>query len=264
MVGWIFRGRICWLQTDERRTQKPALKREASTNGFGDNGIGGQLIFFADDLVAFGIERFFRLGDERHESDASRGVAAGVLKTADLFLQLRLAGAHGGGVQHEYMVEDAHQDLKPLALATPEFLDFEPQRALFAVVHLLHELGKFPDFPGHLVGYLPRAGGSFFGLRLRVRPFVRGGGDLGGQFFEVLDLFADGAERAGLNDLDDGPIIENERHHAENHAERDARPGGDNLPVADRVRRLLHQKIRGHQQHRVAEQKWQLGNRPVL
>ena len=49
------------------------------------------------------------------------------------------------------------------------------------------------------------------------------------------------AERAGFNDFDNGAVIQNERHRAENRAERDARGGGDNFPAANRMRRLLDQ-----------------------
>ena len=202
-------------------------------------------------LVAFGVERFIRLGAERHEADAPRGVAAGVLKMGDLLHQFRLAGARGGGVQQENVVQNAHQHLQPFALAAPELFNFQPQRGLFAVVHFLHELGKFPDFFGHLFGDFLRAAGDFFGLRLNIQPFIRGGGDLRGEFFEVLDFLRNGAERAGFNDFDNGAVIQNERQRAEQRAERDARRGGDDFPAANRMRRLRDEKIRrGEQQSR--------------
>jgi len=111
----------------------------------------------------------------------------------------------------------------------------------------------------HLVGYFLRAGGGCFGLRLRVRPFVRRGVDLRGELFEMLDFFGNGAERAGFNDFDNGAVIQNERQRAEHRAERDAGRGGDDFPAANRVRRLLDQKIRGREQQRVAEQKRPFG-----
>ena len=261
--GWIFPG---WrlTQADERRTQKPALKRESRRGGFGNHGVGGRLFFPVNNLLALGIERFIRRGGERNEADAPRGVAAGVLKVGNLFRQFRLAGARGGGVQYENMIKDAHQHLQPFALAAPELLDFQPERGLLAVVHFLHELGELPDFPRHFLGDFVRAIGNFFGLRLDVQPFVRRGGNLRGERFEVLDFFADGAERAGFDDPDDGAVIQNERQRAEHRAERDAGGGCDDFPAANRVRRVLDEKIRGRQQQRVAEQKRPFGNRPVF
>ena len=97
-----------------------------------------------------------------------------------------------------------------------------------------------------------------------VQPFVRGGVDLRGELFEVLDFFADGAERAGFNHFDNRAVIQNERHRAEHRAERDARRGGDDFPAANRMRRVLDEKIRRREQQRVAEQKRPLGNRPVF
>jgi hypothetical protein len=103
---------------------------------------------------------------------------------------------------------------------------------------------ELPDFLGHLVGDFLRAGDRFFRLPcLRVRPFVRGGGNLRGELFEVLDFFGDRAERADFNDLAHRAVIENERQGAENRAERDA-GGGDDFPVANRVRRFGRKNMR--------------------
>ena len=259
-----FGGWSCSAQSHQRRAQKAALKCEARADGLGDCGTGGRFFFPADGLVAFGIERFARLGAERHEADAARGVAAGILKTGDLLRQLGLAGTRGGGVQHENMVEDAHQHLQPFGLAAPEFFNLQPERSLFAVVHFLHELGKLPDLPGHLVGNFLRAGGGFFSLRLGGGPFVRRGGDLRGELFEVLNFFGDGTERACLDDLDDGAVVENERQRAEHRTERHAGGSGEGFPPANRVGRVLDETGRRRQQQRVAEQKRPFGNRPMF
>ena len=240
------------------------MKSEARANGFSNNGGGGWFSLNAGGLMTFGVERCVRLGAKRREADAPRGIAAGILKLCDLLRQFRLAGARGGGVQHKDVVENAHQHLQPFGLAAPEFFDFQPERSLFTIVYFLHELGKLPDLLGHLVGNLLRADGGFFSLRLRVCPFVRGGVDLRGEFFEVLDFFCNRAERAGFNNFDNRAVIQDEGHRAKNCTKRDTRRGGDGFPPANRVRRLLDQKIRGHQQQRVAKEKRPLGDFPVL
>jgi len=74
----------------------------------------------------------------------------------------------------------------------------------------------------------------------------------------------DAAKRAGFDDFDNGAVIQNERQRAEHRAERDARGRGDDFPPANRMRRLLDEKIRRREQQRVAEQKRPFGNRPVF
>ena len=251
-------------QPDERGTQQPALKRESRHGGVGNDRIRGRFHFAVHDLLPGGVKRFARRGRKRREANAARRVAAGVLELRDLLREFRLAGAGRGGVQRENVVEDAHERLQPLGFAAMQLFDFQPERGLLAVVHFLHELGKLLDFFGHFDGDFVRAVGNLFGLRLDVQPFTRGGTDLRGELFQVLDFFGNGAERAGINDSDNRAVIEDERQRAEHRAERDAGGGGDDFPSANRMWRPLDEKIRRREQQRVAEQKRPLGNRPMF
>ena len=63
-------------------------------------------------------------------------------------------------------------------------------------------------------------------------PFVGGGGDERGDPFEILNPVGHRAERVDFKRLAHRAVIEDERDHAQNGAERDT-AGGD-FPVADR------------------------------
>ena len=104
-------GRNFFAQPNERRTQQPALKRESRRGGFGHDGISGRFRFAVHNLLPGGVKRFVGRGRERHEADAARRVAAGVLELRDLLREFWLAGARGGGVQRKNVVEDAHERL---------------------------------------------------------------------------------------------------------------------------------------------------------
>jgi len=96
---------------------------------------------------------------------------------------------------------------------------------LFAVVHFLHEIGKLSDFLGHFIGDFLCVGGSFFRLRLDVRPFVRRGRNLRCDDFEILDFFCNLAQRLGFNEFSHHAIIENERQTSEHRTDGDAGAG---------------------------------------
>ena len=153
-------------------------------------------IFHAVGAMALGVKFFVRRGVERREADAARGVAAGVLKLGDLLGKFRLAGANGGVVQRENMVEDARDDLQPFAFGAAEFFHFEPERALFGVVELDLKFIELADFRGHALGDFLGGGDGFFRVALsgflHERPLVGGGGNLRGIFFQVLQLLRNG------------------------------------------------------------------------
>ena len=71
-----------------------------------------------EQLMGLGVERNARLGNHRHDADAARGLAAGVLKVRELLDHRGLAGAHARLVQRVNVVEDANRDSQPIAFRT--------------------------------------------------------------------------------------------------------------------------------------------------
>jgi len=120
------------------------------------------------------VPGFIRRGDERCDPHPPRRATTGVLKIFNLRGQLRLAGTRSGGRERVNMIQNMHECLQPFAFVALCFFHFEPERGFLTIVHLLHELGKLPDFLGHTRGDFFRAVGSFFRLELIIKRFNAG------------------------------------------------------------------------------------------
>ena len=212
------------MQAHERGTDEPALKRQARRERLGDDGFGGRS-FRAVGAMALGVKYFFRRGAERGDADAARGIAAGILETANLLGQFGLAGTRRGVVQRKNMIQDAGDDLQPFAFGAAEFFHFQPQRALLGVVELELKFIELADLRGHAPGDFAGGGDGFFRMApggfLNKRPLVGGGGDLCGIFFKILQLFGDSADGIDLDQFSRGAIIQNEWQAAKQRTERD-------------------------------------------
>src|SRR6185437_7541823 len=88
----------------------------------------------AVDLMNFGVIKFTRDGDERHEADPPRDVAAGVLKMAELFDEIVLARADASLVKRVNMVQYPDQNLQPLVFGTSQFFHFQTQVVFLGIV----------------------------------------------------------------------------------------------------------------------------------
>src|ERR1035437_10534126 len=110
---------------------------------------------------------FTRFGNKRREADAARGIAAGVLKIADLLGEFRLAGTRGGGVQRENVIQNARDDLQPVAFGAAKFFDFKPERALLGVVELDLKFIELADLRGCALGNFVRRRNGLFSAVLR-------------------------------------------------------------------------------------------------
>ena len=140
------------MQADERRSHQLALKAIAGCDGFGDSRRGGRNNLGVGELVDLGIVRLARDGDERHEADATRNVAAGVLKQTQLLDEAGLAGAHRRLVDRKYVVQDANEDLQPFVFRAPQFVHFQAQMVFLGVVGFLKELAERPRLGGDAFG----------------------------------------------------------------------------------------------------------------
>ena len=169
------------------------------------------------------------------------------------------------------MVQDMHQHLQPFRFAAPHFFHLQLERGLLIVVHLFHEVAESNDFTGHPVGDGLGRHGGFFRLSLDgfldAGPLAGGGRDLSGEFFEVLNLFGNRAERVDFQGLAHRPIIENERQGADHRAERSGGKTSKDFPFGDWVRRFPDDIISEREQQHVADQKkatWEPSNPSCL
>ena len=251
------RRRVCFLQFHERGADEAALKSDARRKYFGDDGISGR-IFRAVRALPFGVKFFTGCWFKLREADAARGVAAGVLIVADLLGEFRLAGARGGGVQRKCMIQNTRDDLHPLAFGAAQFFRLQPERAFFRVVHLGLELAEVAHLGRHAVGDFSGGGGGFFrvalGGFLHARPLVGGGGDLGGDAFQVLNFFGNFADGVNLNDFSRRLKIQKIRHAREQRAECDAAGGDINFRVRNRMRGLVNHSGGNGEQNGVRQQ----------
>ena len=212
------------------------MKGVARGDGFSDHRAGGRISFGVGDLMPGGVEGFARFGGKRRQADAVDRAAAGVLEMGDLPGQLRLAGTRGGGVQSKNMVKNPHEHLQPFGFAPVHFFNLQPKRGLLAVVYLLHELGKFADFGAHFLGDLFGPGGGFLGLALDGVPLIRGGADLRGELFQILNFVSHRPEGVDLDGRAHGAVIQQKRQNPQSRTEGGGSEARENFPFGNWMR----------------------------
>ena len=100
---------------DEGGAKELSLKRKTGGERFPHAGVGGWLRRRIGQLMNLGIEGLAGVHNKRHQAHTPRDIAASGLKVAKLLDQIRLAGLSGGQVQRIDVVEEAHDDLQPIA-----------------------------------------------------------------------------------------------------------------------------------------------------
>jgi len=259
------RRRIRIHQPHERGTDQPALERKTGRESFSDDRIRGGILD-AVGAESLSVKLFIGRGTKRGDTNPAGGVAAGILKIADLVGEVRLPGTGGGIVECENVVQDAGDHLQPFAFTAAEFFHLEPERTFFGVIELHLKFVKFADFLGHALGDLPGGGNGFirvaFGGFLHARPLVGGGGDLGGIFFQIVQLFRHRGDGIDLDQFFHGAIFQDERQAAQQGPQGDQAGGDELVCMGNGVRRPVNDSKASSQQNQVGGDKRPLGDFP--
>lgn len=181
------------------------------------------------------IEGFTGAGGEGGEANASGGIAEGVLELRQLFHESGFAGAGGGCVQREGVVQYADDDLYPVHFAATKLFHFEAQGALLGVVGLLHEVGESFCFAGDAITDFLGGGDGFTGVGLHGLPEAGGEVDLGGDVLEILHLRDGGGQAFGFGELDVDAVFQDEREHGEQSPQRNTGADGSDGEVGERI-----------------------------
>ena len=258
-------GRVGVAQADEDGADQTALISEARGEGFGDDASGGRG-FDAVGAMFFGVEFFVRGGGKGHQADAARGLAAGLLELADLGGELGVAGADGGVVEGEDVVENAGENLEPIGFGAAQFFNFQAQGAFLGIVELHLELVEVADFIGHALGDILGGGDGFIGIALGglldKGPLGGGGGDLFGIFFEVGQGLGGGGEGGEFEPRAGGAVIEEEREAAEEAADGGAADGDIDIGMRNGAARVVNDGGGHEDKQDVRKEEWPLGGFP--
>ncbi len=114
----------------------------------------------------------------------------------------------------ENVVEQMHQHLQPLTLASTQFLDLQLERRLLGIVRLLQELRERLRFGGDPVGYLFGCIDGFDGMFLHTLPLAGRKANLFRHHLDVANLFDGIGQSFGFRELNSSPVLHTVRPDA--------------------------------------------------
>ena len=210
--------------------------------------------------MQFGIVRLAGYRGEGDQSNAPGDIPARVLEQAELFDEVRLAGANRCLIKGVNVVQNPDENLQPVTLGPAQFVHLQAQMIFLRVVGFLEKLAEGPRFGSDAFGNF--AGGVDGVDRMFVSglPIGSGVGDLAADDFEVLNLQNRVREPVGFGQFHRGAVFEQERQHAKHTTEAQAEDApkilpGVHRPFAMRISSPQDQISERHEQY-VTEKKW--------